>query len=219
MDVEEAIKKRRAVRTYTDKPIPDEVLDRVLRLALRAPTGGGAQAWALMLVKDPAKRLEIAELIIRGASEYFQVLRPKKEGTSDEEHAAWAKEYAETVLGTYRVAPAWILALYVPRYPYPPEMAEGGYLDDVISVSFAVENMMLVAREEGLGTVPTTAFQRYEKDRLREIVGIPPEADPLIVTPIGYPESFPEGMAPALKRNFQGWKALVHDDEYGNTRA
>ncbi len=219
MDVEEAIKKRRAVRTYTDTPIPDEVLDRVLRLALRAPTGGGAQAWALMLVKDPDKRLEIAELIIRGASRYFQTLRPKKEGTTDEEHVAWANDYAETVLSTYRVAPAWILALYVPRFPYPPEMAEGGYLDDVISVSFAVQNMMLVAREEGLGTVPTTAFQRYEKDRLREIVGIPPEADPMIVTPIGYPESFPEGMAPALKRNFQGWKALVHDDTYGNTRA
>lgn len=219
MDVEEAIKKRRAVRSYTDKPIPDEVLDRVLRLALRAPTGGGAQAWALMLVRDEAKRRDIAELIISGGADYFKTLRPKKEGATDEDHAAWGLEYAESVLSTYRVAPAWILAMYVPRFPYPPEMAEGGYLDDVISVAFAVENMMLVAREEGLGTVPTTAFQRPEKDRLREIVGIPPEADPMIVTPIGYPEKWPEGLAPALKRNFQGWKALVHDDEYGNTRA
>lgn len=219
MEVEEAITKRRAVRTYTDRPVPDEVLDRIMRLALRAPTGGGAQAWALMLVKDPAKRLEIAELIIAGAAQYFAALRPKKDGTTDEEHAAWGREYAEQVLSTYRVAPAWIIAMYVPRFPYPDDMAEGGYLDDVISVSFAVENLMLVAREEGLGTVPTTAFQRYEKDRLRELLGIPPEADPMIVSPVGYPEKWPEGLAPALKRNFQGWKALVHDDSYGNTRA
>ena len=36
---------------------------------------------------------------------------------------------------------------------------------------------------------------------------------------IGYPEQFPTGLAPALKRNFRSWKALVHDDRWGNTRA
>ena len=44
MELEEAIRKRRAVRTYTDRPVDDEVLDRLLRLALRAPSGGGQQA-------------------------------------------------------------------------------------------------------------------------------------------------------------------------------
>ena len=31
MDVFEAIRKRKAVRTYTDRPVPEEVLDKVLR--------------------------------------------------------------------------------------------------------------------------------------------------------------------------------------------
>ena len=217
MDVAEAIRKRRAVRTYTDRPVDDEVLDRLLRLALIAPTGSGQQAWGLIVVREPERRREIAELVIDGAVRYFGIIRPKKDRT-DEEHAEWARGYAEQVLGTYRIAPVWIVGLLVPR-GYPAEMEEGGHLDDLISLSFAFENLMLAARAEGLGTVPTTQFQRFEKDRLREIVGLPSEVDPAIVTPLGYPESFPEGLAPALKRNFRGWRQLVHDESYGQTRA
>ena len=217
MDVAEAIRKRRAVRTYTDRPVDDEVLDRLLRLALIAPTGSGQQAWGLIVVREPERRREIAELVIDGAVRYFGIIRPKKDRT-DEEHAEWARGYAEQVLGTYRIAPVWIVGLLVPG-GYPAEMEEGGHLDDLISLSFAFENLMLAARAEGLGTVPTTQFQRFEKDRLREIVGLPSEVDPAIVTPLGYPESFPEGLAPALKRNFRGWRQLVHDESYGQTRA
>jgi nitroreductase len=217
MDVAEAIRKRRAVRTYTDRPVADEVLDRLLRLALRAPTGGGQQAWSILVVSEPDRRREIADLVIAGGARYFGIMRPQKDAT-DEEHAEWARGYAEQVMGTYRVAPVWILGLLVPR-GYPPEMAEGGHLDDLISVAFAFENLMLAARSEGLGTCPTTAFQRFEKDRLRDIVGLPAEIDPAIVSPLGYPEAWPEGLAPALKRNFKAWRELVHDETWGNTRA
>lgn len=217
MDVAEAIRKRRAVRTYTDRPVDDEVLDRLLRLALVAPTGGGQQAWGLIVVREPERRREIAELIIAGGARYFGIMRPKKDAT-DEEHAEWARGYAEQVLGSYRIAPVWIVGLLVPR-GYPAEVEEGGHLDDLISLAFAFENLMLAARAEGLGTVPTTAFQRFEKDRLREILGLPDEIDPAIVTPLGFPEAFPEGLAPALKRNFRSWRQLVSDETWGNTRA
>jgi nitroreductase len=215
MELTEAIRKRRAVRSYTDKPVDDATLDGLLRLALRAPTGGGQQAWSLLVVRDPDVRLQVAELIINGGASYFALMRPKKDAT-DEEHAAWAKDYAEGVMSTYRKVPAFIVGLLVPR-GYPDGFP-GGYEDDLISLAFAFENLMLAARAEGLGSVPVTAFQRWEKDRLREILGLPAEVDPAIVSPIGYPEQFPTGLAPALKRNFRSWKALVHDDKWGNVR-
>lgn len=217
MEVAEAIRKRRAVRTYTDRPVEDDVLDGLLRLALRAPSGGGQQAWGVIVVRDPERRRAIAELIIAGGARYFGVMRPQRDA-SDEEHAEWARGYAEQVMSTYRIAPVWILGLLVPR-GYPAGMEEGGHLDDLISLAFAFENLMLAARAEGLGTVPTTAFQRWEKDRLREIVGLPPEIDPAIVSPLGYPEAWPEGLAPALKRNFKTWRELVSDETWGNTRS
>ena len=217
MEVAEAIRKRRAVRTYTDRPIDDEALDRLLRLALAAPTGGGQQAWSFIVVRGPERRRRIADLIIAGGARYFGIMRPQRDAT-DEEHAEWARGYAEQVMSSYRIAPAWIVGLLVPR-GYPAGMEEGGHLDDLISLAFAFENLMVAARAEGLGTVPTTAFQRFEKDRLREILGLPGEVDPAIVTPLGFPEAWPEGLAPALKRNFKGWRELVHDETWGSTRA
>ncbi|MBL6633029.1 MAG: nitroreductase family protein [Thermoleophilia bacterium] len=217
MDVFEAIRKRKAVRTYTDRPVPEEVLDKVLRAALQAPTGSGSQAWGLLVVRDEATRRQVADLVIAGGAQYFAAMRPRRDATP-EEHEAACVAYAEQILPTYRIAPVWVMGLLVPRDNYPESMREGGYVDDLLSVAFAMENLFVAARAEGLGTVPTSAFQRFEKDRLREIVGLPPEVDPVLVTPLGYPESFPEGLPPALKRTYRGWKSLVHDDRWGNTR-
>jgi nitroreductase len=218
MEVVDAIRKRRAVRTYTDRPVSDETLDRLLRLALSAPTGGGQQAWSLLVVRDTDRAHEIGELVIAGGARYFGIMRPRRDGVTADEHQAQADEYAEKVLGTYRLVPVWILGLLVPRGKYPPDMAAGGHEDDLVSLAFAIENLMIAARAEGLGTVPTTAFQRFEKDRLREIAGLPPDVDPAIITPLGYPEAFPEGKPPAMQRNFRPWRSLVHDERWGQTR-
>jgi nitroreductase len=206
------------VRTYTDRPIADGVVDGLLRAALAAPTGSGSQAWSLLVVRDAERRREIADLIIAGGAQYFANMRPQRD-LDDDEHRRQCGEYAEKILSTYRIAPVWIVALLVPRGNYPDSMAEGGYVDDLLSVAFAMENLMVAARAEGLGTVPTSAFQRFEKDRLRAILGLPGEVDPVLVSPLGYPESFPDGLPPALKKSFRGWRSLVHDEQWGSTRA
>lgn len=219
MDALDAIRRRRAVRTYTDTPVPDDVLDHLLRLALHAPTGSGTQAWSLLVVRDPARRRAIADLIIAGAGRYFAVMRPAAEDHTAEQHAEWAAGYAEQILSTYRLAPVWVLGLLVPRGNYPEQMREGGHIDDLLSLGFAMENLFVAARALGLGTVPTTAFQRFEKERLRAIVRLPPDVDPAIVTPLGYPPAFPEGLPPAMRRNRRPWRSLVHDETWGSPRA
>ena len=75
MDALHAIRQRRAVRRYTDRPVPDEEVARLLRLALHAPTGHGAQAWGFVVVRDPVRRVALAELVLQGAAEYFRVPR------------------------------------------------------------------------------------------------------------------------------------------------
>jgi nitroreductase len=218
MQAIEAIRKRRAVRTYTDQPVDDATIDQLLRVALLAPTGSGSQAWSVMVVRDAARRRSIADLVIEGASHYFAVMRPPAPDATPEAHAQWAHEYAEAILASYRVAPVWILGLLVPRNNYPESMREGGHIDDLLSLGFAMENLFVAARAIGLGTVPTTAFQRFEKDRLRAIVGLPAEVDPAIITPLGTPPAFPEGLPPAIKKMRRPWRTLVHDDTWGNTR-
>ena len=218
MEVGQAIRRRRAVRSYTDDPVPDDALDRVLALALRAPTGSGAQSWGLLVIRDPRRRREVAELVIDGATQYFSIMRPTGEGVSDDEHLRWAREYAEGVIGTYRHVPVWVLGLVIPRKTYPPQMAEWGRQDDVISLAFAMENLMLAARAEGLGTVPTTAFWRLEEPRLRAALNLPDDVEPCVLTPLGVPTAFPTGKPPALAKTFKSWRSLVHDDVYGAVR-
>lgn len=218
MQIDEAIRKRRAVRTYTDQPVPDDILDRVLRMALTAPTGSGAQAWSLLVIRDADTRRQLADLIVAGAGRYFAAMRHQKDGVSDEEHAAWGRDYAFQILATYRDVPVWVLAMIVPRTPYPEGMREGGRTDDLLSVAFAMENLMLSARQYGLGTCPTTAFWRFEITAFRELLGLPDDVEPVVITPLGYPKEFPSGRPPAL-RNFRAWETLVHDDRYGAVRA
>lgn len=219
MEVGQAIRRRRAVRSYTEEPVSAEALDRVLSLALRAPTGSGAQSWSMLVVRDSAVRAELAEIVIDGASKYFALMRPKAEGATDEEHAAWGRDYAEQVLATYRHVPVWVLGLIVSRKSYRGEMVEWGHFDDVISLAFAMQNLMLAARADGLGTVPTTAFWRFEEARLRALLEIPDDVEPGILTPLGVPTAFPTGRAPALSKTFKPWRELVHDNRYGQVHA
>jgi nitroreductase len=61
MDVLEAIKARRSVRSYSSRPIPDDVLDR-MRQALRyAPSACNYQPWQFIFVSDPGLRQNIAK--------------------------------------------------------------------------------------------------------------------------------------------------------------
>ena len=61
MDVFEAIKTRRAVRSYKPEPVPEEKLKKVLEAARLAPSAHNKQEWKLVVIKDSAKRRELAE--------------------------------------------------------------------------------------------------------------------------------------------------------------
>lgn len=50
MDVYEAVDSRRAVRAFSDDPVPRDVLERVLNAATRAPSSGNLQPWHLYVV-------------------------------------------------------------------------------------------------------------------------------------------------------------------------
>jgi len=64
MDIFEAIKGRRSIRSYGDEPIPDEDIRRILEAAIMAPSAGNLQPWEFVVVRDPdiKKRLARAAL-------------------------------------------------------------------------------------------------------------------------------------------------------------
>lgn len=50
MHIQDAIASRRSVRAFLDTPVATETIRRVLRQALRAPSGGNLQPWHLQVV-------------------------------------------------------------------------------------------------------------------------------------------------------------------------
>jgi len=217
LDAEQAIRARRSVRRYTDAPVADEDIDACLRLALLAPTGGMAQAWSFIVVREAERRRALAELVIAGGAQYFQTVRPPAPGADAAAHAEWAAGYAEQALGTYRLVPAWIVAVIVPRDVFPADQRDEERTADLTSISFAMENLFIAARTRGIGTVPTV-FHWYRDREFRDLLGLPDELEVPLITPFGYPEEFPTSLPPALKAIKRPWKTLVHDDTWGSPR-
>lgn len=60
MDVFNAISQRYSCRSYLDKPIATEKLDRILEAARLAPSARNFQDWRFVVVTDPAERAKLA---------------------------------------------------------------------------------------------------------------------------------------------------------------
>ena len=56
MELKEAIRKRRSIRAYQDRPVPEEILLEVLEAARLAPSGRNSQSWKFIVVRDDEKK-------------------------------------------------------------------------------------------------------------------------------------------------------------------
>jgi nitroreductase len=52
MDVLEAIKTRRSIRTYQARPVPDELIEQVIAAAMMAPSARNGQPWQFVVIDD-----------------------------------------------------------------------------------------------------------------------------------------------------------------------
>jgi len=56
MEFSEVVRRRRMVRHYTSQPLTDEVVERILHSAVRAPSAGFSQGWSFLVLTEPADR-------------------------------------------------------------------------------------------------------------------------------------------------------------------
>lgn len=61
MEVFEAIRRRTSVRAYDSKPVPEEVLNKVLEAGRIAPSASNYQPWHFVVVRDPEKRRALSD--------------------------------------------------------------------------------------------------------------------------------------------------------------
>jgi nitroreductase len=193
----EAMHSARSIRKLSADPVPDHLITRVLEAATQAPSGGNAQDWVFVVVRDPALRDKVGAVYRKGsdiAAKVYaargrlahlteaQYQRMMKGGGWLWEHLAEAPVIL-VVCAKQRAQPA--------RATLPPEIdydAELAYADRIRGASIypAVQNILLACRALGLGTVLTTNHLRCEAE-LKTLLGIPDDVATFALMPIGWP--------------------------------
>jgi nitroreductase len=86
MDFFDVVATQRAIRRFRSDPVPDALVRRVLAAATCAPSARGAEPWAFVVVRDPARRAEIARLYL-GAWEAAGQFPDATDADHDVKHA------------------------------------------------------------------------------------------------------------------------------------
>ncbi len=215
MSLREAMSTLRAVRRLKPDPIPDDVLDRVLDAAAWAPTGGNAQPWRIVLVRDAEAKAVLGRLYAEqwaGFAEGYaaNIARLPEADRPREARTLAAGDY---LAEHFHEAPAIAIFCFNPKMMAITDIklervsvVGGG------SVYTAVQNLLLAARAEGLGCVLTTLLCQREPEVL-ELLDIPEPWGTAAAIPLGYPVG--KGHGPIRRR---GIEALVFDNRFGNRR-
>jgi nitroreductase len=199
MELAELVRRRRMVRTYqADRPVPREVVDELLRLAIRAPSAGHTQGWHFLVLDDITSR-----------NAFWAA-------TSDGDRDSW--------LARLQTAPTLIVCLsnksaYLDRYAEPDK----GWTDRDearwpipywhVDTGMAAMIMLLAAEDADLAAcffgVPGERW-----DAVRTTFAIPAELEPVGIVSLGYPA--PDQRSPSLKR---GRRILPDVVSYGSFAA
>lgn len=184
VELYEVMRTTPATRAFTDEPIDDTVLHRMLEHARFAPNGGNRQGWSVIVLQDPATRLRIRELHQLGWREYVAHIRQGLVPFAPTEGGHWRGPAVD--LDEARATPAeQEFADHLEHVPalllIVAELGALAVLDNGLdrqsiigggSIYPFCHNLLLAARNEGLGGVLTTAIAR-EEPAVRELLGIP----------------------------------------------
>jgi nitroreductase len=193
MDLYDVMRSTPAVREFTDDPLPDEVLGRILDNARFAPSGGNRQGTRVVIVRDAGSRSVLAELALPAARRY---MAQREHGESPwnplhppavDASTIAATQVPEQMSAPFREAPV-VLVFCV---DLEVVAAVDQDLDRVAvtpgaSVYPLVWNVLLAARNEGYGGVLTT-MAVAEEPRVKSLLGIPDSYAVAAVVPLGQP--------------------------------
>jgi|SRR5918997_151657 nitroreductase len=184
MELYEVMRTAPATRAFTDEPVSDEALSRILDHARFAPSGGNRQGWRVVVVKDPQIRRRIRDLYRLGWREYMAHVEAGLVPFAPTDHGRWTGP--EVDLERARQVPrpnafadglhkAPVLLVLVAQLSALACLDNGLDRQSIVggaSIYPFAQNILLAARNEGLGGVLTSALVRQEPE-VRQLLGLP----------------------------------------------
>ena len=209
MDLIDTLRSTGAAREFTDEPVDDAAVARILDTARFAPSGANAQAWRVVVVKDPAVRTRLRDLYLPGWADYLTMsaagLRPWAPVNDPRAEAAAlavaSEQAAALAAGSDQGGPAVAGGLAAHLDEAPVLLALFADLSALAAVDRDLDrycfaggasiypfawSVLLAARAEGLGGVITTMLIR-EEDTVKELLGAPDPLALAAVIALGHP--------------------------------
>lgn len=167
---------RRSVRHFSDKPVPREVVEKLVLAASTAPSGAHKQPWTFCIISDAeikkqiriaAEKEELESYQNRMSEEWLQALAPL--GTD------WNKPFLET-------AP-WLIIVFKKTYDLDEEgqRSKNYYVNE--SVGLAAGFLISAIHHAGLVTLTHTPSPM---NFLQKILDRPENEKPFLLLPVGY---------------------------------
>lgn len=173
----EILSKRRSIRFFSDKPVPQQLIENLILAAGTAPSGANKQPWRFVAVKDPAIKKEIRIAAEEEEREFYfrkanqQWLKDLKAIGTDEH-----KPFLE-------IAP-WLIVIF----KLMKDDDENSPSDQVYyvneSVGIATGMFLTAAHMAGLATLTHTPSPMKF---LTRVLNRPDYERPFLLIPVGYP--------------------------------
>src|SRR5215475_6584944 len=167
-DLFEIMRTTRAMRRLKPDPVPEELIRKILEVAVCAPSGGNTQRWRFLVIKDPKIKQAVQVHYKRAFDEVIgprYKTSPPPPGVSKEAYLRQL-DAVQYLTDHFHEAPVWIVAC-LDEGTAIPNRGSGA------SIYPAVQNILLAARACGLGATLTTRHLLHEKEA-EAAPGLPP---------------------------------------------
>ena len=183
MDFYEVLEKRRTYRDFSDREVSDEILKRVIGAAFKAPTNDHLRQLEFVVVRENIAKI-IAPLAKNMAA--FKELVAEVDESDDEDKMAM---FADALPKQQRmlIQSGLLVIPFFRQLTWPLlKPVEQSSLNYFASAWCALENMLLAATAEGLGTVFHIPVAD-EAEKIKQIVNAPEDYEFTCLLTMGYP--------------------------------
>lgn len=179
---------RRSVREFSDRDVPRQVIENIIRSASTAPSGAHKQPWTFCAVSDPALKAQIRE-----AAE-----KEEKESYENRMGDRWKNDLAPMATNMFKpfleIAP-WLIVVCKRAYEYDSERNKHNnyYVNESVGIACG----MLIAAIHNAGLVTLTHTPSPMRFLMR-LLKRPDNERAFLLLPVGYPKE--PVYVPDLKR-------------------
>jgi nitroreductase len=177
----------RSVRKRLDlgRPVPNDVIEKCIEIAMQAPTASNMQHWHFMVVTDPEKRKVVADAYKRSFDAYAKKAGDHPNLKSDSPYKEQQMRIVDSAVYLaehLHEVPVHVICCLAGRYEQQPVEAQAAAYGSILPAAWS---LMLALRSRGLGSAWTTLHIANEK-QVAEALGIPADVTQTVLLPVAY---------------------------------